>query len=41
MNGHLDVLQWARAQSPPYDWDEIVSPKAAENGHPDVLHVSM
>ena len=31
-NGHLDVLQWARAQDPPCDWDKYVYFKAAENG---------
>ena len=35
--GHLDVLQWARAQDPPCPWDAWVCSDAAENGHLDVL----
>ena len=35
--GHLDVLQWARAQSPPCDWDTTVCYSAAKNGHLEVL----
>ena len=36
-SGHLDVLQWARAQDPPCAWDEDVCRYAAGNGHLDVL----
>ena len=37
-SGHLDVLQWARAQDPPCDWDEYVCSEAAKNGgHLDML----
>jgi len=34
-NGHLAVLQWARAQGCP--WDEWTCQVAAENGHLGVL----
>ena len=34
-NGHLAVLQWARAQGCP--WDESTCLWAAENGHLAVL----
>ena len=36
-NGHLDVLQWARAQDPPCPWDEWACMYAGQNGHLDVL----
>jgi len=36
-NGHLDVLQWARAQDPPCPWDAGFSKAAAKYGHLDVL----
>ena len=36
-SGHLDVLQWARAQDPPCDWDEYVCSNAARYGHLDVI----
>jgi len=36
-NGHLDVLQWARAQDPPCPWNADVSSGAARNGRLDVL----
>ena len=36
-NGHLAVLQWARAQDPPCDWDARVCRFAAQNGHLAVL----
>ena len=35
MNGHLAVLQWARAQGCP--WDESACAMAAGNGHLAVL----
>ena len=35
MNGHLAVLQWARAQGCP--WDVFTCRVAAENGHLAVL----
>ena len=31
------MLQWARAQNPPCDWDAYLCMDAAENGHFDVL----
>jgi hypothetical protein len=34
-NGHLEVLQWARANGSP--WDEWTCTKAARNGHLEVL----
>jgi hypothetical protein len=34
--GHLNVLQWARANGCP--WDENTCSEAASNGHLDVLH---
>jgi len=37
MNGHLHVLQWARAQEPPCPWDADVCTFAATNGHLEVL----
>ena len=43
-NGHLEALQWARAQDPPCpwelhcSWDENVCNRAAANGHIEVLH---
>ena len=36
-SGHLDVLQWARAQDPPCDWDEYVCSFAADSGYLDVI----
>ena len=30
--GHIEVLQWARAQEPPCSWDKYVCISAAENG---------
>jgi hypothetical protein len=33
--GHLDVLQWARANGCPWDWKTCIA--AAEGGHLDVL----
>ena len=33
--GHLDVLQWARAQGCPWNWCTCV--KAAEGGHLKLL----
>ncbi|QDZ24156.1 ubiquitin-like protease domain-containing protein [Chloropicon primus] len=35
--GHLHVLQWARSQGPPCDWNEETCWKAARGGHLDVL----
>jgi len=35
--GHLCVLQWARAQTPPAPWDEGTCTAAAEGGHPELL----
>ena len=35
MNGHLEVLKWARAHGCP--WDESTCAKAAMNGHLEVL----
>ncbi|GBF94231.1 hypothetical protein Rsub_06501 [Raphidocelis subcapitata] len=32
-NGHLAVLQWARAQQPPCPWDERTCTAAAQSGH--------
>ena len=34
-SGHLDVMQWARAQDPPCAWDEDVCKYAAKGGHWD------
>jgi hypothetical protein len=34
-NGHLEVLQWARANGCPWDW--LTCADAAYNGHLDVL----
>jgi hypothetical protein len=34
-NGHMEVLQWARANGSP--WDEWTCTKAARNGHLEVL----
>jgi hypothetical protein len=31
VNGHLAVLQWARSQDPPCDWNIDVCSSAAEN----------
>jgi len=33
MNGHLGVLQWARAQDPPCPWDKGTCADAANHGH--------
>ena len=35
--GHLDVLQWARAQVPPIPWDRWTPAYAAYSGHLEVL----
>ena len=32
-NGHLHVLEWLRAQEPPYQWDEEACLAAASAGH--------
>ena len=36
-NGHLEVLQWLRAQDPPCPWNEWTCRSAAGNGHLEVL----
>jgi len=36
-NGNLDVLKWARNQTPPCPWDADTCTGAALNGHLDVL----
>ena len=36
-NGHLEVLQWMRAQHPPCPWNSKVCYWAARNGHLEVL----
>jgi len=36
-NGHLDVLQWARVQNPPCDWNDDVCRYATKYGHLNVL----
>ena len=36
-NGHLAVLQWVRAQDPPYPWTSRVCTEAAKGGHLEVL----
>ena len=36
-NGHLDILQWARAQDPSCPWDADICSCAALNGHLDIL----
>ena len=33
LEGHLEILQWARAQNPPCPWDELTCAWAAEGGH--------
>jgi hypothetical protein len=38
-NGHLDMLQWARAQDPPCPWNEWTCVCAAEKGHLHVLQL--
>ena len=35
--GNLDLLKWARWQSPPYPWDSCTSARCARRGHLDVL----
>jgi uncharacterized protein with NRDE domain len=37
MDGHLDVLQWLRSQTPPCSWDERTSEAAAQGGHLEIL----
>ncbi len=32
-NGHMQVLQWVRAQSPPCDWHTNACTYAAQSGH--------
>jgi hypothetical protein len=36
--GHIDVLEWLRAQDPPCPWDAKEYTLAARNGHVHVLH---
>jgi len=36
-SGQLPLLQWARAQTPPFPWDETTSMAAAVNGHAEML----
>jgi len=36
-NGHLEVLQWLRAQDPPCPWDSSVCSSAAHKGQLEVL----
>jgi hypothetical protein len=35
--GHLEVLQWLRAQTSACPWDEKTCSFAARGGHPEVL----
>jgi len=37
LNGHLQVLQWLRAQTPPCPWNESACAAAAQGGHFEVL----
>ena len=37
LNGHLNVLQWARAQDPPCAWDVKVCSNAVRNRRVHVL----
>ena len=36
-NGHLEILQWLRAQDPPCGWDSNTTYAVAANGHLAVL----
>ena len=36
-NGNLEILQWVRAQDPPYPWTSSACTRAAEEGHLGVL----
>lgn len=36
-SGHLEVLQWARAQDPPCPWSSLVCVYAVKGGHSSVL----
>ena len=35
--GHLNILQWARSQTPQYSWDVMTCAVAARFGHLEVL----
>jgi hypothetical protein len=36
-NGHLQIVQWLRAQDPPCPWDSGAVTAAAENGHLQIV----
>jgi hypothetical protein len=37
LGGHLEIIQWLRAQNPPCPWNELVCAYAVKGGHLEII----